>query len=51
VLAQELLGERHADAVGEARAERAGRDLDARRDVHAVALGVAGVSEPTAGSS
>ena len=41
VLAQELLGERHADAVREARAERAGRDLDAGRDVDAVALGVA----------
>ena len=40
-LAQELLGHRHADAVGEALAERPGRDLDARRDVHAVALGVA----------
>ena len=41
VLAQELLGDRHADAVGEALAERAGRDLDAGRDVCAVALRVA----------
>ncbi len=41
-LAQVLLGHRHADAVGEALAERAGRDLDAGRHVHAVALGVAG---------
>ena len=41
VLAQELLGDRHADAVGEALAERAGRDLDAGRDVDAVALRVA----------
>ncbi len=40
-LAQEALGDRHADAVGEALAERAGRDLDAGRDVDAVALGVA----------
>ena len=40
-LAQEALGHRHADAVGEALAERAGRDLDARRDVDAVALRVA----------
>ena len=31
VLAQELLGHRHPDAVAEALAERAGRRLDARR--------------------
>ena len=41
-LAQEALGDRHADAVAEALAERAGRDLDAGRDVDAVALRVAG---------
>ena len=40
-LTQEALGHRQADAVGEALAQRAGRDLDARRDVDAVALGVA----------
>ena len=40
-LAQEALGERHADAVGEALAERAGRDLDAGRHVHVVELRVA----------
>ena len=41
-LAQEALGDRHADAVGEALAERAGGDLDAGRHVDAVALGMAG---------
>jgi hypothetical protein len=41
-LAQEALGDRHADAVGEALAERPGGDLDAGRHVDAVALGVAG---------
>ena len=52
VLAQEALGHRHADAVGEALAERAGGDLDAGRDVDAVALGVARASaSPTGGSA
>ena len=40
-LAQEALGHRHADAVGEALAQRPGGDLDARRLVDLVALGVA----------
>jgi hypothetical protein len=41
VVTQEVLGHGHADAVGEALAQRAGGDLDAGGDVHAVALGVA----------
>jgi hypothetical protein len=41
--AQELLGHGHADAVGEALAERARGQLHARRHVRLVALGVAGV--------
>ncbi len=39
-LAQESLGHRHADAVGEALAQRAGRELNAGRDVGPVELGV-----------
>ena len=51
-LAQEALGHRHADAVGEALAERAGRHLDAGGDVDAVALRVARASaSPTGGSA
>ena len=42
VRAQEALGHRHADAVGEALAQRPGGDLHAGRDVDAVALGVPG---------
>ncbi len=40
-LGPDRLGEREADGVGEALAERAGRDLDARRDA---VLGVAGAA-------
>jgi hypothetical protein len=42
VRAQEALGHRHPDSVGEALAEGARRDLHAGSDVDAVALGVAG---------
>ena len=41
VLAQVLLGDRHADAVAEALAERAGGDLDAGRDDVAILLRMA----------
>src|SRR5207302_5985087 len=44
--AQEALRDRHAHAVGEALAERPGGDLDAGRDVPAVALRVAGRERP-----
>jgi hypothetical protein len=42
LLAQEALGHRHADAVGEPLTQRPGRHLDALGLVHAVALGMAG---------
>ena len=41
-IAEELLGDRHADAVAEALAERAGRDLDAGGHVRPVDLRVPG---------
>ena len=45
---QHALGERHADGVGDALAERAGRDLDAGR---VAVLGVAGRRASRAGGS